>query len=753
MNTRLLHFHTILEYVLLIITLIILIFYTYAYFLVVPYTGLTINPSNGLVENIYFTSTQINTIQVGDHIVRVGQLYFDDYKHDLNHSLFEGANPGDVIEIVILRNGKTLSISWALPLITNDEFRGRVLSQWWIAYVFLLFGTLSILFVRPRDHRRLLLIGFNFMTAVWLIAGAPSSFRIWGSPIILRIAIWFCVPVYWQFHHRVFQVYEGNKGSRFWVIPYLIAGALGIGELFRLLPYNAFYIGFILAIVGSLLILILHAWVRPKQRRELSLLGLVFGLTLTPIIVATMIGGLSRFTYSSLISFIVLPILPGTYYYIIYRRQLGNLELRANRIVIFYIFGLILVTIVLLVILAITPLLGNGESNLVTILISLTTSILSILIYPKFEKWAEHKLLGLPIPPSQLLETFAIRITTSLDQERLVFLLRNQILPALLIRQAALLRLDQNFTPNLILEMGVTPSQLPTLSEIQVLLNQVGQHLTKTTDGKPSTPFQWVRLVFELRIENDLIGLFLVGRRDPDDYYSPREILTLQALANQSALALKNIEQARNLLALYQNDLRNQEAESNRLARELHDHVLGQLAMVMMNIDRPSNEFFDQAYHTAVRHIRTIIDGLRPAMLNYGLYIGLQHLVEEIQSFAVGEIKIDYQLPFTQIRYPSEVEFHIYRIIQQACNNVLKHAKATSLVISGFFEEGKIELNISDNGVGFRTDNLLSLNDLLTMKHFGLAGMYERANLIGATMKISSTTNRGTQIQIIWSEN
>jgi signal transduction histidine kinase len=101
-------------------------------------------------------------------------------------------------------------------------------------------------------------------------------------------------------------------------------------------------------------------------------------------------------------------------------------------------------------------------------------------------------------------------------------------------------------------------------------------------------------------------------------------------------------------------------------------------------------------------------------------------------------------------RYILMVESNVYRIVQEACENALRYAHAKHLSISGDLAENRIELRIVDDGVGLDPDTSLRFNDLLTHRHFGLAGMHERASVIGAELHIISNPGRGTQIQLLW---
>jgi signal transduction histidine kinase len=259
----------------------------------------------------------------------------------------------------------------------------------------------------------------------------------------------------------------------------------------------------------------------------------------------------------------------------------------------------------------------------------------------------------------------------------------------------------------------------------------------------------WVRLALPLIVEGEMVGLCLLGRRDPDDRYALSEIPTLQALMDQTALALLNIEQAQRLRNLYQANIGRQEAEHSWLARELHDEVLGQLALLSMSLDEVElSPQFSDAYENTVGSIRKVISGLRPGMLNYGLRPALDELVDELSSQCGGKLVFDLDVPQSEVRYPEEVEQHLYRIVQQACQNAIKHAHARSICIHGRLEPSWVVLTVQDDGIGFPAGEALDLSTLLASGHFGLAGMNERAEMIGGQLRIDSSPGHGTCVQI-----
>jgi two-component system sensor histidine kinase DegS len=257
-----------------------------------------------------------------------------------------------------------------------------------------------------------------------------------------------------------------------------------------------------------------------------------------------------------------------------------------------------------------------------------------------------------------------------------------------------------------------------------------------------------------LNIEQKPIGIWLLGRRDPDDFYAQAEIDILQPLAHQTAMALVNILQAERLHALYQTDIDRAETQRAGLARELHDNVLNQLAILKTRLDEQADDpRFLESYESVVASLRQTISGLRPATLNYGLVAALTDLTDALTERYEHGPEIVLDLPDAGARYDPHLEQHIYRIIQQACENAVQHARPQTIKILGGLEPGQIDLTVEDDGIGFNSAEQLDLARLATGKHFGLAGMFERAALVNAHVQIDSALGRGTRVRVKWSSN
>jgi len=136
---------------------------------------------------------------------------------------------------------------------------------------------------------------------------------------------------------------------------------------------------------------------------------------------------------------------------------------------------------------------------------------------------------------------------------------------------------------------------------------------------------------------------------------------------------------------------------------------------------------------------------LRPIYLeDLGLVTALEMLARETSQ--ANNLIVDFHLLGHERRLPREVELSLYRIAQEALNNVVHHAKAKRAALNIAFEQ-EIKLEVTDDGIGFNVPN--SPTDFAPSGHFGLLGVHERADLIGARLGIESTLGKGTRLTVM----
>ncbi len=740
---------SILEHVLPLLTLTLLLTYSYAKFFRHSF-GIAWS-SDGVISAVYVNERE-PTLHEGDKLIQVGSVPFNAFAQDLRQDLFGGAKAGDVLPVVVERNGQTATVTWKVPGPNAGEMVDQFFSQWFLAYIFWLAGTATFLLVRPRDMRWFLLGMFNYLIAIWVLLGSGlSSYHIWYSALVLRLVIWMWLPV--SLHlHWIFPKSLGKLPPWLrWSVDGLCV-ALGVAQWLQLVSRSLYYAAFLLAIIGSLGLLLAHARRQPEIRRDLRMLLIAAGVAGAPPVILGLLGLMHgttpRVATLAMLSF---PLLPFAYLYAAFRRQLGGLELRVNRVVSIYSYLILLGTVVVPVLLLAHQIpVSTTEQSLITSMIaSITVTALSLWAYPRYQSYVEHRVLGIAVPSRELQQTYSAHITSSSSFTELTRLLDEEVMPSLLVRQFVFLGLD-NGGSRILLRSGVSESQVPTQGAAVILAPLLGKALSRGSWNVRA--YSWIRLVLALKVQDEPVGFWLFGRRDPDDAYSSAEIPILQLFANQTAIALSNILQSERLRAMYQADIDRHENERLSLARELHDSVLSELAGMLMNTDiRALPKGFQEGYQVLTQRLREIVSDLRPPMLNYGLKPAIEELADNLMERSKDTINIEVELESSGDRYPVDKEQHLFRIAQEACENAVRHSHGKNITISGRLAPDCVEMSIQDDGSGFRlARDTLQLYDLLSHRHFGLAGMLERAEVIDAEIRIDSMPGSGTQIFVRW---
>jgi len=200
-------------------------------------------------------------------------------------------------------------------------------------------------------------------------------------------------------------------------------------------------------------------------------------------------------------------------------------------------------------------------------------------------------------------------------------------------------------------------------------------------------------------------------------------------------------------------------AERTRLARDLHDAVTQTLFSTTLIADvlpsiwemNPEEgkrrlEEVRQLTRGALAEMRTLLVELRPNAL---VEVPLPTLLRQLTEAMISRSQINIQFSADgdgtgERKLPADVQVSLYRIAQEALNNVVKHAKASQAVVTLRVGES-VRMTVADNGAGFDPSTV-------TSDHLGLKIMRERAEAIGARLLVYSEPGEGTQVSVIWSE-
>jgi signal transduction histidine kinase len=200
-----------------------------------------------------------------------------------------------------------------------------------------------------------------------------------------------------------------------------------------------------------------------------------------------------------------------------------------------------------------------------------------------------------------------------------------------------------------------------------------------------------------------------------------------------------------------------QEEERRRLARELHDDTIqslialtqqGQLAQMALD-DHPALDQLTEMQgmiRQIIADLRRVTRDLRPIYLeDLGLITALDMLARETSHDE--KIPVQFHVSGSVHRLRPEIELALYRMVQEALSNVARHAQASSAEVKLDFGSDSLVLTITDDGRGFNVPD--SPTDMAPEGHFGLLGLYERAELIGGRLTIESVTDQGTEVKVL----
>ena len=217
----------------------------------------------------------------------------------------------------------------------------------------------------------------------------------------------------------------------------------------------------------------------------------------------------------------------------------------------------------------------------------------------------------------------------------------------------------------------------------------------------------------------DVIFLFMIGLG--------MLFVVLGDERNRLAARTSELEQLTRLL------LRAQEDERRRIARELHDEAGQALTAVKIELDLDGHRDAGEKVGRALAQVRDLSNLLRPSALDdLGLSAALRALAEDVSERS--RIKVDLDIQTGGRTFPPEVEVVLYRVVQEALTNIVRHAKATWVHAQVGLRGREVFLTVEDDGQGMAPG---------VEPKLGLLGMQERVTAAGGTLTIAASADRG----------
>lgn len=205
-----------------------------------------------------------------------------------------------------------------------------------------------------------------------------------------------------------------------------------------------------------------------------------------------------------------------------------------------------------------------------------------------------------------------------------------------------------------------------------------------------------------------------------------------------------------------------QEEEKAQLAGQLHDNIGQSLVAVkyiaekfLLEIEDDPKELNVESINNLISTIQNIIEEfrrifmyLRPSTIDeIGILATINWYCREIKKL-YPKITIERKINIKENDIPVFLRIHIYRVLQEAINNVMKHSQATKGSISLEKQKDFMKLGIEDNGIGFDLETALSVEK--SKRGFGMGSMKERVRLSGGIFSINSVVGKGTEVQASW---
>jgi signal transduction histidine kinase len=428
------------------------------------------------------------------------------------------------------------------------------------------------------------------------------------------------------------------------------------------------------------------------------------------------------FSEGTLIVFLLLPLAIG---FAVLRYRLWDIDVLINRTLVYGLLTACVIGLYVLVVVGLGTLLSMQGNLLIALL---TTGLVAVLFQPlreRLQQAVNRLMFGERDDPYRILSRLGSRLEATLTTD--------SVLPTIVETVAQALKLPY---------AAITWGQGAASCEPMVAASY----------GRAGECQALVRVPLVYRQEQ--VGDLWLAPRGPSESLTPADQRLLHDLARQVGVAVHAVRLTADLQRSRERLVSAREEERRRLRRDLHDGLGPRLAGLTLKLETARNRLsHDPLADTllseviartqeAVADIRHLVYALRPPALDeLGLIAALQEQILQYSDQGSHEIHIDLEAPEYLPPLPAAVEVAIFRIVQEALTNVVRHSQASRCIVRLVLHEQEhlLDLQIEDNGCGLAPTRNTGV---------GFASMRERAEELGGTCEVKQVPTGGTCVHV-----
>jgi two-component system sensor histidine kinase ComP len=759
-----------------LLTLCLTIYYNIAFFLYVPATGVWVD-----YENTNRNSTVISEVVAGSPGEKAGLkagdriITIDGHSiTNLNIPVHQPKSGGEIELYVVQRDQQILTIPLQVGSYWDHlDYLANIIPLQLLSLLMYILGVILLFFSPTSDIRARLVAIVLLLAGVAIAATGPGyTSCAWFAPHVARLAFAFSIFIstaaHLYFPITTFSVRTRN--TIIWAL-FCLSILLTIAYLIEQISFAVnnhnpassiaaqaiSYPFYLLWFVNIGLLFKNRYFVKDndiKRQTNIIFLGTLLGFL--PFLLFSELPYLLFGPESKLIllpsefSILFLIFVPISYGYVIYQRRLLKIDFIINRALVLFLMTLtILFTSLAVLGMIVTFFKLPSIIAIIGSLLSALIALPAATLQKKIQVQVDRVLYGGFYDYATVTSYFSNRLAQPIDRPTFITLLTDDLPLKMKIKESAILLINDNNLElqkpdNLPFSVQISDDICEIISSYQEPIHaETLWSLASLEFTERWHQFAWAKIIVPIVHRGTLYGILLLGERITGDIYSNQDLNIIGTIGQQAALSIANITLVEALRGLTQQLVRSDEEQRKKVARDLHDSVLQDLFFVKQRVSRSDPEaacFIDDIITT----LRQIIKAQRPSLLDRGLLLALQDLINDLSQLIEDDKTIVWQ-NFTdgEIALTDEETTSIYRIVQESLSNGLKHSHADKIIITAKKEKNFFEVRIEDDGIGIESKNFIQIEN-----QYGLLGLKERATMIGADLSIESKPGKGTVISV-----